>query len=810
MTSTSDTTAPIARPSKLRHWILPALALASFAFLAWHYFTANEDRRRRETLGLVYAEEHVATALQLVEEELISVREVAENVAADLSDGSLSQEDLNARMLEEISRRKDIFTIGAGFDPKVDRAGRGAPAYMWADDGRLMQLQIEDYYDYTDESLLEAEWFTTALHNEEAHWVEPHFDEAEGEIVTQFAVPFFNPNRRNSDPIGALYVEQSLDNLTDFTRELDIGEEGYSYIISAEGRYIAHPDHTFLGKTTTEMAEALELPELREDSQRSQAGEPFMREELDFETGSESWLFHAPIQETGWTMATVIEKAVYPAPPEKTIRDRFQLGLGWMAFLILANLLIMRQLGLRTGKVSAERKYLWAMSILASTVMVFGLIWFWLVIGTTRQIKGPDETLIVNRTELNELLERTDEELEIRHHSAPIKVPTGILVKNVKFGGVNEANVAGFLWQKYPLDLPEDFPRGVIFPDALDPEGVTIDEVYRFVEGDTEVVGWNFRVALRQSLSYSQYPLDRERINIELWPLSLGHGFTAGGGDEEETESETDTPEEPAVVVVTENDDGGEDSSATAAASVAEEEDHPESGAAESQTYGVMLVPDLDSYEFSIPLKKPGIAEDIHLEEWDVTHSYFSYVQDPYNTNFGSRYTGVQRELTPDLFFNIGLRREVVSPLIAHGVTILVVLGLMFAVLLVPAESSYNVLTYAAALFFVVVISHVGLRGELAVGGVVYLEAFYLALYALLLFSSLSGLLMYSDIDIPHFNAEDMLPRLLYWPLYLAIILLVTLGTFYPREVPPDPFEIAFQTSGQESATEADESIQRQ
>lgn len=58
-----------------------------------------------------------------------------------------------------------------------------------------------------------------------------------------------------------------------------------------------------------------------------------------------------------------------------------------------------------------------------------------------------------------------------------------------------------------------------------------------------------------------------------------------------------------------------------------------------------------------------------------------------------------------------------------------IVAALAFGVLLVQVDGSFTVLGYGASLFFVVAISHIGLRDELEIPGVVYLEYGYILLY---------------------------------------------------------------------------------
>ena len=64
--------------------------------------------------------------------------------------------------------------------------------------------------------------------------------------------------------------------------------------------------------------------------------------------------------------------------------------------------------------------------------------------------------------------------------------------------------------------------------------------------------------------------------------------------------------------------------------------------------------------------------------------------------------------------------------------------------------STSSVLTYCAALFFVVAVLHISLRSELgAPGTVVYLEYFYFLIYAAILLVSVDSILFASAINVP-------------------------------------------------------------
>ena len=107
---------------------------------------------------------------------------------------------------------------------------------------------------------------------------------------------------------------------------------------------------------------------------------------------------------------------------------------------------------------------------------------------------------------------------------------------------------------------------------------------------------------------------------------------------------------------------------------------------------------------------------------------------------------------------------------------------MLFGILVVDIETPFNALSNASALFFVVAISHVGLRSALNASGVVYLEYMFIIEYVFILLGAMSGMLYYSKNKYPIIHYKDnLILRLFYWPGMLGSLLVITFFTFYPR-----------------------------
>ncbi len=322
-----------------------------------------------------------------------------------------------------------------------------------------------------------------------------------------------------------------------------------------------------------------------------------------------------------------------------------------------------------------------------------------------------------------EVFDRVGLETSLHKHLASyegqmIRVPTGVFLQSLEFTSANNVIVTGYIWQNYSDVIIDEISPGFIFPEA---ESVDIEKAYK----DDDTIGWYFRAVLRQTFDYSKYPFDREDVWIRLWHKDFHQN--------------------------------------------------------------VILTPDINSYDSLSPESKPGLEENFVLEGWGIQNTFFSYRSNSYNSNFG---VGNYQQEFPELYYNVGLKRDFISSIISSLIPLIVVSFLLFAVLMISTKNDKNisfygfssaiVLSYCAALFFVLIVSHISLRDKLAATGVIYLEYFYFVLYFVLLCVSINSILLASCIENKFVDYKDnLIFKLLYWPIVLGMLLVITLINFY-------------------------------
>ena len=726
---------------------LISLALV-IIFALWHLSDkANVENQARD--------EAFQTAVRdaaEINKALLKIQVIAEEVAEDLSSGDLTPAGLEDRLVDELRQHPEASAVTVAYRPEfVPEAVRSrdqniyAPFSLRNEKGEIEIVVLDDQFDYTapdgslsrDGQVMRTNWYHGPLEAEDVVWGEPYFSPGTQKYWAGVGIPFYLPGGRNGEVTPAGVVDVSLE-LRQFQELLaavtvvDRPASGYEFVVSRSGVFIVHPiDEMVIQQTTlTDFEDRLSIAELeRLHLEEETHGETTVVEHTDAESDQKEWVFFAEVPTAGWWLGIVLDQKQFRSDKVEDRLRRQQIGvaLAVMGLMFFGSVIVFR--AYRGGN-----RVLWAVSIVFSVLSISVISYLWFV-NVTNESREDDRNIL--------LVERATSEKVIANFNLAnrglVTVPTGIFVQSVEFSSANNVTVTGYIWQRYPADLPEGFagikPRkpeaglsltpGFIFPEA---DSITVSEVYRQIQdsGD-EIIGWDFRSVLRQQFDYGKYPFDREDVWIRMWHKDFD--------------------------------------------------------------MNVMLTPDLASYKSTAPESLPGLElQDFVLEDWDITNSFFSYRKNKYNTDFGIENVA-RRADVPDLYFNIGLKRRFINAFISNLIPITVVAFLLFAVLLTVRSrrddgnllgfSTSGVLSFSAALFFVIIIAHVNLRTSLAAQGIIYLELFYFLMYGAILSVAINSLIVASSAGGWFVRYDDnLIARLMYWPVITGLLLAFTLVAF--------------------------------
>jgi hypothetical protein len=384
----------------------------------------------------------------------------------------------------------------------------------------------------------------------------------------------------------------------------------------------------------------------------------------------------------------------------------------------------------RSERISWLRRRLWVVSALVSLACVIVLVGAWVRVYTAPPAPEPGDTVMSTPDGVKRYLAGYIPPGETFRGEAPMFIPTGVYIASMEFKGSYDVQMSGYIWQRYANDLPQGIEPQGIKKGFVMPEAnyLRFEEVDRARQGNEELITWSFNATLREQFDYRSYPLDRQQIRLLLWYPNFNRN--------------------------------------------------------------VYLVPDLAAYTSpGDPATLPGLHKNFVLENWDIQQSFFSYRANTYNANFGIKGYEADQKL-PELYYNVSIKRYLLSSLISRTITPLVILIQLFVLVAVIGPNSERlekfgvrpggVIFTCAAFFFAVLLAQNSLRGEVQAGGLVYLESLYILTYFVILAVAINSVLLVAQPNLKLFRDYDNLwAEVLYWPAILLTLVVITLVALF-------------------------------
>jgi len=188
-----------------------------------------------------------------------------------------------------VAFREDFFRDkGSYYSPYVFKDADG--------DIRRRQLGTERY------NYSEKEWFSRPMQTGKAHWSEPYYDTGGGEmLMTTYSQPLYDADHRM---YGVFTADISLAWLTELVNGIRPYPRSYNLMIGREGTYIVHhrPErilHETIFSATKTMKDST-TQKIGRDMLAGRRGMEVLQNDDTL-----SYVFYAPIETTGWSVATV-------------------------------------------------------------------------------------------------------------------------------------------------------------------------------------------------------------------------------------------------------------------------------------------------------------------------------------------------------------------------------------------------------------------------------------------------------------------------------------------------------------------------
>lgn len=279
---------------------------------------------------------HIAmTVTTRIETSARPVEGVAQGLAGVLETVPISEEQ-SYRVLEQlINRNADVFGAAIALEPAEGGNKHNAVPYVYRTDGGLQKTDLGQgayHYEIND-------WYVLPKEMKQPVWSEPYFDEGGGNILmATYAVPVLNsPGEQGVR--GVVTGDMSLASLSELLAALELGRSNYAFIISGQGRFIAHPTDAFI------MRESIfSVAEERKDSMLRDLGQKMIRGQSGYAiytsevSGKAGWVVYMPISSTGWSLGIFFSRDELMARVFELNRIQWYLGIA--GFLLLCTVVM--------------------------------------------------------------------------------------------------------------------------------------------------------------------------------------------------------------------------------------------------------------------------------------------------------------------------------------------------------------------------------------------------------------------------------------------------------------------------------------
>ena len=696
-------------------WLLAAVSFVASAVFIEQHLTYKR--------GVINSTRTHLTSLTFQATRTIDrvAREAIDNanlIADQLSKGQLTHEKALVRLRELLERHPHFLSAALSYKPYAFDPGRRLWSAVYVKkNGLINYVQLDKVYDYTRP---EYDWFGAAI-SDGPHWSQPFYGEASNSLLVAYSVPFHGMNRATGQYFakGVVTVTISMEEIGRVIESLDLGPTGFGALVSQKGVYLYHPDTELViaRKTLTQLSRELcDRDRLVLAEQVGKRGAGVL-DHRSRTTGLGAWLIYAPIPSTGWSLQNTFIKDDLPWDINLIRRHLIRITIALVIFTSSAVALLLRAC-------SGCRKRLWAASAVIAVLLAAGTGSLWKISLAYDSLSGNEAVRISDKATLIHTMNSFTRASSDRHTGAPVYIPTGIFIESASLDSSGDLSLSGYLWQKYRLNADDAIPRGFTISGA---SRMNAEEKCRIREKGFEVVRWYFSCTVPQHIDHSKYPLEQEKLGLRVLHKDLDHN--------------------------------------------------------------VFLVPDLAAYKFINPTALPGLRKGLGLPGWKITRSFFELRKNVYDTDFG-----LERPLTkenfPSFCFSIEIKRIFIDAFISNLTSLIIVTILLFTLLMITSRDerlvgfmqagSGRILNICAAMFFVIAFNHVDIRRKIAAEQVFYLEYFYFLIYFAILLIAINSVLFSVDTKFRLIQyRENLVPKLLFWPLLLGMLFAISVVIFY-------------------------------
>ena len=205
--------------NRITFFMLLLLFLLSASLTVYLYQQYRVASTQRSDDSFQLARESAIQVASRVNEELALVKSLGDKLAQDVSSGALPPYQLARRVREAMESHPVVLGMGMAYErgKYLPRRELYAPFFVRRNDDTIVQIQVEDSYDYTDPTLVESSWYFDSLKKDSGFWTEPFLSTIlDDQWMVDYRVPVYRETASGREPLGVVYTTLTVDAIAEF------------------------------------------------------------------------------------------------------------------------------------------------------------------------------------------------------------------------------------------------------------------------------------------------------------------------------------------------------------------------------------------------------------------------------------------------------------------------------------------------------------------------------------------------------------------------------------------------------------------
>lgn len=292
---------PTSLAIKLIVIILISVSIIFISAFVFNYYSLKKiylDSARNDARDLTrIVGEHISATLG-------GVQKVTATVASVVERNHYTEAELTSLLEDAVTYNPEIYGMTIAYEPHAFNPQVSAFApYVYREHGKIKIAQAHPNY-------INWLWYLTPKTESRPLWSDPYVNTGSDIVSSTYGVPFYHTEPGKKQFQGVVSATISLVWLQKMIAATAIGQTGYAFLISKDGFFVTAPKTQYvMNYSIFFVATILDNPDLDKLGHEMVRGKEGFIRLTDFIYDQKSWVYYAPVGDSGYFLGVVIPEA---------------------------------------------------------------------------------------------------------------------------------------------------------------------------------------------------------------------------------------------------------------------------------------------------------------------------------------------------------------------------------------------------------------------------------------------------------------------------------------------------------------------